>query len=279
MIKNYKKIYVCIFSLALVLSVSSCSFFKGDSVYKRRGTCRGDCSTHRMHHQKDCLKQLCDVAQEGFENKHGFAPSGGMQFKPLFNGYVTNEAERFERLEDAVQQLRNEVDVMAPKVIKTPVVEPLSAKVTYNIEPMSLKSPSTLNVVKPMRVEENKYVANSMPKAMSGESIKSIRMADHKDKTRVVLDVTSGTPLKTTIANNGKTLIVDLDGVAWKTKTKWLATRGALISGYRVEGNKLYVDLMYSSKITTSSMLKPARSITSFYRLVIDLVSSEIHKM
>lgn len=276
---KYKKLAVCLLSLVVVLSLSSCGWFKdSDSIYTGRRTCRGDCDTHKRHHQRDCLQQLCDVAREAIEvedEKFGFAPAGGMQFKPLFTGRVADEDERFERLEDAVQQLRNEVDVIAPKVVKESEVEPQETLAyPHHLGPMSL---SGKTMSKPLMVEEEKFdpYQSKMPSTVT---VKSIRMADHKDKTRVVLDLTASKRIKTTIANKGMTLIIDLDGIDWATKSKWLATKGALISGYRVEGNKLYVDLMYSSKIKLRSILKPAQGVTSFYRLVVDLVSSDVHK-
>ena len=104
-----------------------------------------------------------------------------------------------------------------------------------------------------------------------------IRIADHPDKTRVVLDMTSKDAGAVSLENNGKTLVIDLSQMKWLGKQSWDADSAQLISGYHMDGGKLYVDLMYASQIKSHSVLSP-NGDTKNYRLVIDLFSPEVHK-
>lgn len=51
------------------------------------------------------------------------APPDGLKFTPLFNEPVTDVNARLKRLEDAVQQVRNDVDTLAPTMVRMVSIE------------------------------------------------------------------------------------------------------------------------------------------------------------
>ncbi len=124
---------------------------------------------------------------------------------------------------------------------------------------------------------EKTEAAAPQPSASTGGDVTGIRIADHPDKTRVVLDMTAKSAGAVKLENNGKTLVIDLSQMNWLGKKSWDADTAQLISGYHMEEGNLHVDLMYASQIKNQSTLLPSGNNKS-YRLVIDLFSPEVHK-
>jgi hypothetical protein len=114
------------------------------------------------------------------------------------------------------------------------------------------------------------------PASLNGDVI-GVRIADHPDKTRLVLDMTVKNAGAVKLENDGKTLVIDVSQMNWTGSKSWEANSAQLISGWHVGGGNLYVDLMYASQIKTQSVLAPAGSSKN-YRLVVDLFSAEVHK-
>ncbi|MDD9899561.1 MAG: hypothetical protein OXT65_01115 [Alphaproteobacteria bacterium] len=106
--------------------------------------------------------------------------------------------------------------------------------------------------------------------------IVSVRVGDHADKTRIVVEVTVNTRSVASLVDNGKTLIVDIPESDWSQINTYIADSGKLVSAYSVKNGKLHVDLLYPSKITTREMLAPNGA--PHYRLMIDLHSSYVHQ-
>lgn len=124
---------------------------------------------------------------------------------------------------------------------------------------------------------ENKPEAIVPPAAPVLGEVSAIRIADYPDKTRMVLDMSAKSPGAIKLENGGKTLVVDLSQMKWLGKPSWDADSAQLISGYRMDKDSLYVDLMYASQIKTNTILIPNADNRN-YRLMVDLFSPEVHK-
>jgi len=196
-----------------------------------------------------------------------FAPMGGMVLTPLFTDPVRSDTERFLRLESVVQTLRNDVDVLIPKVFQIPEIK--------QVEPDAPKPPL---VIKNESAPVDLGAAASEVKKVYEVVARDFRRADHKDKTRIVIDLSAEKNINAVMSGDGRKLIIDLKGISWRPSKEWNALSGDLISGYKLEkDDKLFVDLMYKSEIAKKMLMKPNQDSKN-YRLVIDLVSPHLHK-
>jgi len=135
--------------------------------------------------------------------------------------------------------------------------------------------------------EEDKTAATAAPTALSRPvtaekaaapipgavgDIKAIRIGDHPDMTRLVLDMTAKATVTATLQNDGKQLVLDLPQMNWTAKKTADALRGAkLISSYKYENGKLILDLLQPAQIKTQQVL-PGENGSGF-RYVIDLTA------
>lgn len=63
-------------------------------------------------------------------------------------------------------------------------------------------------------------------------TVKGVRIGEHKDKTRLVLDLSGPTDARPTLSPDGRTLAVDLPGAAWSGATTRAIGSSPHISGY-----------------------------------------------
>lgn len=120
--------------------------------------------------------------------------------------------------------------------------------------------------------------AAAAPKVTMGPvlgDVRAIRIGDHIDKTRVVLDVTAKAPFTARLENDGRRLVIELPQYAWKAETAWRAVSAALVSGYRYADGVLVVDLLAPAVIRQQVSL-PAEDGAG-PRVMIDLFSSMVH--
>lgn len=107
--------------------------------------------------------------------------------------------------------------------------------------------------------------------------VKAVRIGDHKDKTRIVLDMTAKPRSAATISGNGKQLVIDLPQMGFSGARTWEAMSAALVSGYRFEDGKLVLDLLYPSQIRLTEVLSPGAN-SQDYRLIVDLYAAGVHQ-
>jgi hypothetical protein len=105
--------------------------------------------------------------------------------------------------------------------------------------------------------------------AASG-AVEGIRFGNYPDKTRVVLDMTAKAGMTADLQGDGKTLVISLPGMSWPDKKSGKPGGKGLVSGYRIEGDLLYIDLKYASSIKSQTILAPNAG-NAHYRAVIDL--------
>jgi hypothetical protein len=132
----------------------------------------------------------------------------------------------------------------------------------------------------PMPIAKAAAVPESKPETTpvnpsTGGGVKGVRVGDHSDKTRVVIDLTKKAAFTATLENNGKTLVIDIPGMDLSAIKPFEAQSAALVSGWHVEDGKLKLSLLYASSIKTQSVLQPNGS--PYYRLVVDLFSKDVH--
>jgi hypothetical protein len=197
------------------------------------------------------------VAPAAARAKPVLAEAEGLNVTPLFAEKIDDPDKRFRRLETAVQSVRHDLDAILPMKLNTVAAEPV---------PSGMAPPPAFAPVP----------EKAAPVAASGDVI-GVRIADHADKTRVVLDMTASPDTTARIESKGRMLVIPLSNLNWTGKKSWEADSAQLVSGYRLEKGVLYVDLMYASQIKTMEVLLPTGQNKN-YRLMVDLFSPEVHK-
>jgi hypothetical protein len=159
----------------------------------------------------------------------------------------------------------------APPVAKTPPPKVAAPEAV---------APAKPDVVMPAKPAEALPVAPT-PAAktaapVTGSKVRDVRVGDHKDKTRIVLDLTAKADYAVSIENKGTTLVIDMAQADWSAIKPFDADVAALVSGWHVDGHRLVLDLLYPATIKDKQMLHP--NGTPDYRLVVDLFSKDVHK-
>ena len=100
------------FALFLALSLTACSLEDKNS------------GTASPPPQAGAAKQeTIAPIPSAMDTFRALAPPDGLKFTPLFNENVSDTAARMKRLEDAVQTIRNDVDTLAPTMVRMVAIE------------------------------------------------------------------------------------------------------------------------------------------------------------
>lgn len=97
----------------------------------------------------------------------------------------------------------------------------------------------------------------------------AVRIGDHPDMTRVVLEMSVKTSLTPNFQNDGKQLVIDLPALNWTPAVQRTFKNGSLISGYTYADGKLTLDLRHPTKIKAQQSLPPEGE--NGFRYVLDL--------
>lgn len=105
-------------------------------------------------------------------------------------------------------------------------------------------------------------------------SVTDVRIGEHKDKTRIVLDLSDKTDYQAGFTNLGRVLNVTLPHTSWKTDKTYKVTGKSLIESYAViksdDGYVLRVQLKQPAKLSYERFLIPSKGYGN--RIVLDLV-------
>ena len=221
--------------------------------------------------------------------------NGASSSTNIFGRRLKNDKERLDRLERAVQDMRNEFARVEPSITKLmglegeiqtligelqqinnegslPVMAPENPKVMA-------AGPMTAKPMKPAAVSAAKktYQKKAAPPVSNGKaSIYDIRFGEHSNRTRIVMDSNAKTGFNVDIDNNEKIAVIDLPQAGWSTtKSKSLA-KSNFVKSYTVEssgeGHILILQLKRNAKVTYKDDLKSTTGNSR--RLVLDLSGS-----
>ena len=226
--------FLAVSAAVLALSLGGCTFTKDDPAETRQAELSAE---ERM------------------------APAEGMRLTRLFDAPVKGTDARFKRLEDAVQTLRDDVDVFAPNMEER----------VSNLE----KSNADLNISYRLTKAQTEALLKEASKPIG--DINAVRIGDHLDKTRIVIDMTAVPEGRSRLENGGKRLAVELPRLNWKAKqTSFKAAGGALVSGWEYRDGQLFVDLIAPATVKEQQVI-PAKGKEPA-KLVIDLFAKGVHQ-
>jgi len=197
------------------------------------------------------------VSEHALSAEEKMAPAEGLRLTRLFDAPVKGSEARFQRLEAAVQTLRDDVDVFAP-----------------NIE-QRLSTVEKSAVAKPELTEEQLAKLVKKEVKIVGD-VSAVRIGDHLDKTRIVLDMTNVPEGRSRMENDGKRLVVELPAFNWKAGESYKADSGALVSGWSYANGELRVDLLSAATVKEQEVIPAKGKAPS--KLVIDLFAKGVHQ-
>jgi hypothetical protein len=235
--------------------------------------------------------------QDGLPNMQ---PARGMNVDNLFVNNITDPDQRFQRVENAVLELRRDLDSAMPAIVRLVAVEKDMSQLVTQLQSLlrnepptvsptpAMNTPQALSPVAPLRAERSVQPAQVAPppqKAVKVQStakpimgdvtVKGLRIGEHKGKTRLVLDISGATSYSYDLDNNENLLVIELPNAGWSGKKSWASSKAPLLSSYTVQpsgnGSRVIIQLKKPVKIIYEDTIKP--NGTPNYRVVIDLAA------
>jgi len=124
----------------------------------------------------------------------------------------------------------------------------------------------------------SKKIYNKTPPPMTGQAaVYDVRVGEHKNKTRIVIDVNAKTPHSVSLDNNEGIMVVELPQAAWQAATSRNYRKSGFLKSYNVEkasdgstGYFLIFQLKRDAQLSYERVL-PALSGGGAQRIVLDL--------
>lgn len=212
----------------------------------------------------------------------------GMNPKNIFGANLRSDSERMDRLERAVQKMRNEFDSVRPSIRRLMAIEAdiqnligELKKMTEDTAMAATPAPMVERTPPPQAAAKKspaqKMATKKAPPVQNGKaSVYDVRIGEHPGKTRIVLDVNAKARFSTDIDNSERIMIVELPDASWGTSSSKNFSRSPHLASYKTEsagnGTMLIFQLRKAAKITYKDDL-PSNS-GSGRRIVIDLSSN-----
>jgi hypothetical protein len=117
--------------------------------------------------------------------------------------------------------------------------------------------------------------APATPATSAAAGVNDLRVGEHADATRLVLDLSATAAYTADLDNDEHLLVVELPGASWSGAKKGTSPKSPTVSSWTVEpredghGSRLIVQLKKNAKISYERLL-PATKTTS-PKIVIDL--------
>ena len=165
----------------------------------------------------------------------------------------------------------------APAVVAPPVAPVKTTPPPLDLTPV-LPEAAQQTAATPPAVPAAAPVPQDAPKVVMGAivgDVRAIRIGDHIDKTRIVLDVTAKAPFKVRLENEGRRVIVELPQYAWKADASWRARSAALVSSYQYANGALVLDLLAPATVRQQVSLPAGEGAGP--RVMIDLFAPLVH--
>lgn len=216
----------------------------------------------------------------------------GLNPKNLFSGNLRSDQERIDRLERALQGMRNDFDLVQPSIKRLISIEAdiqnlvgelrkLSKETTQakedSMEEMVMSEKLMMEKEKAAikSKKKPKKVQTKSPPTFSGKpEIYDVRIGEHPGKTRIVLDsnAKASGSFSVDIDNDEQIMVVDLPNTKWSAATS-KSIHSKIVSSYRVEesdnGSLLVFDLRRNANVLSQDEIAGARGAGR--RIVIDL--------
>lgn len=233
-------------------------------------------------------------------------PLKGVNVDKLFSENITNPDRRFDRLENAVVDMRREFEAVKPAIVRLVAVEEDIQQMVEQLEAMAsqeqyaaapspapvmtetLPPPQDLTPTQPEPPPApapqaappppapQPVAATPPPSNTNGPVVRNLRTGRHSNKVRLVLDMSARTPYTVDLDTSENILLIELPQAGWNdAPSKTFGASEALLASYNVEainngqGTRIVIPLKKSSSILAQEILPP--NGTPNFRLYIDL--------
>ena len=213
----------------------------------------------------------------------------------LFTYGTTDTNERFERLEKVVQAMSNDFKTLKPSIERLVVIENDLENITFQLENLLKQEQvvetthtKTIPFVEPDRQiisiergpiytlpERTTQTSYKAPKSYinPGNLIHTMRVADHKDKTRVVFETTKALDYEVSIDNGERLVAIQFDQGSLGSDPNSLSRFSKLFKSIahvqEGEGSLIVFELEKDTEILTKQRIKPNKH-SSNHRIFID---------
>lgn len=228
----------------------------------------------------------------------------GVNVGDLFAENITDSNKRFERLENAVTGLRQEFESFKPAIVRLVAVESdiqdlirqldilLRNEPTAPPEPLTpqpeeaqLSSadqaeppappPPAQDPPVPRPKEQPPPLSQPTPQAAGPFVVNAMRMGQHSDKLRLVLDASGETAFNVDLDNQENLLVIELPEAGWNAEREGRYDSSPLIRSYSVEsmgegrGSRVILSLKKPTQLLKQQALPPGNNPN--YRIFLDL--------
>ena len=215
------------------------------------------------------------------------SPLKGVNVDTLFAENISNDDRRFERLENAVIDIRKEFEVMKPAIVRLVAVEEDIQQMIEQLElmasqarqpsptpvqtqPMELRSQTPPQVpaqpqtqaAQPVQVQSPSMAYQ--PAGNASTNVMNLRTGIHSDKVRLVMDITRKTPYSVDLDTAENILLIEMPQASWSgMRMKNFGSKTPVISSYSAEsinngqGTRIIVPLKQSTRILKEHILPP----------------------
>lgn len=215
------------------------------------------------------------------------APAGST--KNLFGRQLNGDEARLDRLERAVQDMRNDFDRVEPAILRLMEIEGDIQNLVSELEqlnqsaapaaPMRTTSAPVMppkTTAKAIASPSSKgFVKKSAPANTGKPVVYDLRVGEHSDKTRIVMDVNAKTGFNVDIDNTERIMVVDLPNANWNSRMSQNFGKSPFISSYKVEpsgnGHIVIFQLKKNASVGYKADLKGFEGTSR--RLVIDVTN------
>lgn len=218
----------------------------------------------------------------------------GLKTNLLFNEDISGEEARFDRLENAVQDIHTNFNDMKPSIQRLVSVEKdlqdlmNQLDILLRNEPVSLRNRTPVNLTPtqpavPTQTTEHKTakpkaeikVKKSLPKVDRSKAIiRALRLGDHSGKTRLVIETTQDLKYSASLDQSENLLILSFDKGSVEFNPSGLSKKSKLINAVTTtsegSGSLVIIELAKASDLIKQGRIKPNKD-NAYHRIFIDL--------
>lgn len=245
------------------------------------------------------------LTRTDFSHHHNQAQefqSRGLNLQDFLAYDLQDPLERSKRAEIAILELQDQVQALQMELAKQkqdhkmavpqhsmkphPSSQPSSARhheMAAHATPQTLHSNTHMNTAaKSMAPSKPAQSVGQQPAKMAKLDgplgVKSIRVGEHSDRTRVVFDLNGAVSYSYDLDNAENLLVIEMPSVAWNTRDSQSFKKSPLVVGYNSypgpnNGTTFVLQLKKQTKVLKESLLKPT-AVNPHHRLMIDLAKN-----
>lgn len=199
---------------------------------------------------------------------------------------VTGESSRLAQLEKEVAALRADYNAMMPAFnglittnerIKT-LLDQLEQKAGVSPAPAPAAATPAAVPASAVKAAPQPQAAATPAPTTGAAIISGMRIGEHGEKTRLVLDASAVTEYKTDVNNADKTLVISLPAAGWSGKETVAGLKSPLVSGWTASsgpsgGTLVTISLKSAAKVVATEHLKAEGGASP--RIVIDIAADK----